>query len=94
MSADGSRVAYQAVRDGRTVVLVTDARGRTTRTIVRGARVGGATFADPYEPSLSADGSKLVYTLATGRVDDPMGATSQRATASPPIRRSPPTARP
>src|SRR3954469_2602875 len=76
MSADGSRVAYQAVRDGRTVILVTDARGRT-RTAVRGARVGGTRFADPYEPSLSADGSKLVYTLASGRVDDPTGATSQ-----------------
>ena len=76
MSADGSRVAYQAVRDGRTVVLVSDARGRT-RTVVRGAGVGGATFADPYEPALSADGSKLVYTLATGRADDPAGATSQ-----------------
>jgi Tol biopolymer transport system component/plastocyanin len=76
MSADGSRVAYQAVRDGRTVVLVSDARGRT-RTVVRGAGVGGATFADPYEPALSADGSKLVYTLATGRIDDPAGATSQ-----------------
>src|SRR4051794_9549514 len=76
MSADGSRVAYQAVRDGRTVVLVSDARGRT-RTVVRGAKVGGATFADPYEPSLSADGAKLVYTLASGRVDDPVAATSQ-----------------
>jgi Tol biopolymer transport system component/plastocyanin len=76
MSADGSRVAYQAVRDGRTVVLVSDARGRT-RTVVRGARVGGATFADPYEPALTADGSKLVYTLATGRADDPARATSQ-----------------
>jgi Tol biopolymer transport system component len=76
MSADGSRVAYQAVRGGRTVVLVSDARGRT-RTVVRGARVGGTTFADPYEPTLSADGSKLVYTLATGRVTDPAGATSQ-----------------
>src|SRR3954447_13942827 len=76
MSADGSRLAYQAVRDGRTVVLVSDARGRT-RTVVRGARVGGDRFADPYEPALSADGAKLVYTLATGRVDDPAGATSQ-----------------
>src|SRR3954447_14428721 len=76
MSAAGSRVAYQAVRDGRTVVLVSDARGRA-RTAVRGARVGGATFADPYEPSLSADGSKLVYTLASGRADEPAAATSQ-----------------
>src|SRR3954453_12681533 len=76
MSADGSRVAYQAVRDGRTVVLVSDARGRT-RTVVRGAKVGGATFADPYEPALSADGAKLVYPLATGRVAVPAGATSQ-----------------
>src|SRR3954447_22612713 len=76
MSADGSRVAYQAVRDGRTVILVSDARGRT-RTAVRGARVGGPRFAGPYEPSLSADGSKLVYTLASGRADEPARATSQ-----------------
>src|SRR3954462_3059252 len=70
MSADGSRVAYQAVRDGRTVILVSDARGRT-RTAVRGARVGGTRFADPYEPSLSAGGSKLVYPLAHGRAHEP-----------------------
>jgi Tol biopolymer transport system component len=76
VSADGRHVAYQAVRDGRTAILVRDADGRT-RTVVRGAKVGGATFADPYEPGLSADGSKLVYTLATGRVDDPAGAGSQ-----------------
>src|SRR3954451_18571821 len=67
VSGDGSRVAYQAVLDGRTVIPVSDARGRR-RTAVRGARVGGPRFADPYEPSLSADGSKLVYTLATGSV--------------------------
>src|SRR3954471_3682349 len=76
ISADGSHVAYQAVRDGRTVVLVSEARGRT-RTAVRGARVGGPRFADPYEPALSADGTKLVYTLATGRVDDAAAARSQ-----------------
>ena len=76
MSADGSHVAYQAVRNGRTVILVADARGHT-RTAVRGARVGGATFADPYEATLSADGSKLVYTWATGRVDDPRAAGSE-----------------
>jgi Tol biopolymer transport system component/plastocyanin len=76
ISADGSRVAYQAVRGGRTVVLVTERHGRT-RTAARGARVGGSRFADPYEPGLSADGSKLVYTLASGRVDDPAAARSQ-----------------
>jgi Tol biopolymer transport system component/plastocyanin len=76
ISADGSRIAYQAIRGGRTVILVADARGRT-RTAVRGARVGGARFADPYEPGLSADGSKLVYTLATGRVGDAATARSQ-----------------
>src|SRR3954468_13321154 len=76
MSADGSRVAYQAVRDGRPVVLVSEARGRT-RTAVRGARVGGTRFADPYEPALSADGSKLVSTLATGSGAHPTGATRQ-----------------
>ena len=76
IAADGSRVAYQAVRDGRTVVLVADRRGRT-RTVVRGARVGAERFADPYEPSLSADGTKLVYTLARGAVPDPAAARSQ-----------------
>src|SRR3954468_12883233 len=75
MSADGARVAYEAVRDGRTVVLVTDARGRT-RTVVRGARVGGTRFADPYEPELSADGSKLVYPLGTGSGAHPTRARS------------------
>src|SRR6185503_7153986 len=45
ISGDGRRVAFQAVRDGRTAILVADAHGRTL-TAVRGARVGGATFAD------------------------------------------------
>jgi Tol biopolymer transport system component/plastocyanin len=76
ISADGSRVAYQAVRDGRTAILVADAHGRT-RAAVRGAPVGGAAFADPYEPALSADGSKLVYTWAAGSVEDPRGAGSE-----------------
>jgi Tol biopolymer transport system component/plastocyanin len=76
ISADGSRVAYHAVRGGRTVILVADRHGRT-RTAARGARVGGSRFADPYESSLSADGSKLVYTLAGGRLDDPAAARSQ-----------------
>ncbi|HEX2102393.1 MAG TPA: hypothetical protein VHF51_01985 [Solirubrobacteraceae bacterium] len=76
VSADGSRVAYQGVRGGRTVVLVADRRG-DTRTAARGARVGGLRFADPYEPSISADGSKVAYTLASGRVDDPAAARSQ-----------------
>jgi Tol biopolymer transport system component len=76
VSADGSRVAYQAVRGGRTVVLVADHRGHT-RTAARGARVGGSRFADPYEPSISADGSKLVYTLASGRVENAAAARSR-----------------
>jgi Tol biopolymer transport system component len=76
ISADGARVAYHAVRGGRTVILVADRHGRT-RTAARGARVGGSRFADPYESSLSADGAKLVYTLAGGRLDDPAAARSQ-----------------
>src|ERR671923_315269 len=74
--ASARRPGSAAARDGRTVVLVRGPGGRT-RTVVRGARVGGASFADPYEPGLSADGSKLVYTLAAGRVDEPAGAGSQ-----------------
>jgi len=76
ISADGSRVAYHAVRGGRTVILVADRHGRT-RTAASGTPVGGSRFADPYESSLSADGSKLVYTLASGRLDDPAAARSQ-----------------
>jgi Tol biopolymer transport system component/plastocyanin len=76
ISADGDHVAYEAVRDGRTVVVVRGPRGGA-RAVVRGARVGGTTFADPFEASLSADGSKLVYTLAGGRLDDPAGAASR-----------------
>src|SRR3954447_7690650 len=76
MSADGSRIAYHAVRGGRTVVLVTDGHGRT-RVAARGARIGGTRFADPYESGLSADGSLLVFTRASGRVDDPAAARSE-----------------
>src|SRR3954452_3725906 len=65
ISADGDHIAYQAVRGGRTVVVLHGPGGRS-RIVVRGERVGGPSFADPFEPSLSSDGSKLVYTYATG----------------------------
>ena len=70
ISADGSRVAYQAVRDGRTAIVVATRAGRT-RAVDRGARVGGERFADVYEPGLSADGSRWSTRCATGRVGDP-----------------------
>jgi Tol biopolymer transport system component len=77
ISADGSHGAFEAVQGGRTVIVVTDLPSNRQKVVVRGAKAGGRAFADPYEPSLSADGSKLVYTMATGRLGDAGGATSQ-----------------
>jgi len=77
ISADGSRAAFEEVQDGRTVIVVADLPSNRQHVVVRGARAGAATFADPYEPSLSADGSKLVYTNATGRLASARAATSQ-----------------
>lgn len=76
VAAGGRRMVYQAVRDGRTVVIARSLPGGAERVVVRGAKAGGERYADPYEATLSADGSKLVYTLASGRVDDPRTATS------------------
>ncbi len=77
IAANGSRGAFEAVQNGRTVIVVTDLPSNRQRVVVRGAPAGSPSFADPYEPSLSADGSKLVYTMATGQVGDAGAATSQ-----------------
>jgi Tol biopolymer transport system component len=77
ISADGSRGAFEAVQNGRTVIVVTDLPSNRQRVVVRGSRPDSGTFGDPYEESLSADGSKLVYTDATGRVANARAATSQ-----------------
>ena len=70
-------------------------RGGRTRTVVRGARAGGARFGDPYDPVLSADGSSSPTRRRAGasttraRRDVP-GAGPRRAhgpTCSPPHER-------
>ncbi len=69
VSADGSSVAYEVVRDGHTSVVV---RGpRSTRVALAGRRAGGNSYADPFEPGLSGDGTRVVATLTRGRVTDP-----------------------
>ncbi len=66
ISADGSRVVFQAVRAERTVVLARDLPSGAVQTVVAGDLAGRPRFADPYEPAVSADGSRVVYTYAEG----------------------------
>ena len=73
-SADGSSTAYQAVRGGRTRIVVRGPAGATVAA--SGSPVGEAAFRDVYEPGLSADGSRVVFTAAAGRASDPGKAAS------------------
>jgi plastocyanin len=73
LAAAGARAAFQTVRGGRTAIVVRELASDRDRVVARGARFGGARFADVYDPGLSADGAKLVYTFASGRVK---GATT------------------
>ncbi len=74
-SADGGSTAYQAVRQGRTRIIV---RGPAATTVAAsGSLVGREAFLDVYEPGLSADGTRVVFTSASGRADDPAKASSQ-----------------
>ncbi len=77
ISGDGSTATFEAVESGRTAIVVENLRSHRQRVAVHGAPAGSASFADPYEPSLSRDGTKLVYTMATGKLGDAAGATSQ-----------------
>jgi Tol biopolymer transport system component/plastocyanin len=77
LAANGRREAFQAVRDGRTAIVVRDLRSGRERIAARGAPAGGARFADVFEPGLSADGTRLVFTVASGRLGKPGEATSE-----------------
>jgi Tol biopolymer transport system component len=77
LAANGRREAFQAVRGGRTAIVVRDLRSRRESVAARGAPAGGKRFADVFEPGLSADGTRLVYTLASGRVGAVGSATSE-----------------
>lgn len=76
VSADGSRVIYQAVRGGRTVVLAKSLRTGRQLTVAAGAVAGGRRYADPYEATITADGSRVAFTFAEGTVADPGDARS------------------
>ncbi|MCU0314450.1 MAG: hypothetical protein MUC84_10380 [Solirubrobacteraceae bacterium] len=76
LAADGSRVVYTAVRGGRTSVLARAPAGGPEQVVVAGAVAGGPRFADPYEPGVSADGARVVYTLARGPAGRPERAGS------------------
>ena len=68
VAAGGHRMIYEAVRDGRTVIVARDLPSGRERIAVAGVRVGGARYADPYEPGIAADGRRIVYSLAQGTV--------------------------
>ena len=71
LAANGRREAFQALRGGRTAVVVRDLFSGRERIAARGAPVGGRRFADVFEPGLSADGNRVVFTMASGRVGEP-----------------------
>ncbi|WP_445149932.1 TolB family protein [Baekduia sp. Peel2402] len=77
MAAGGTRMIYEAVRDGRTVIMGRDVASGRERVEVAGTRVGGGRYGDPYEPGISADGTRTVYTLARGRLGDLRAARSE-----------------
>src|SRR3954451_13432699 len=76
LAADGARSAFETVDGGRTVIVVRDLASGRDRVAARGAPMGRDRFADVYDPGLSADGSRLVFTLASGTVREPHTATS------------------
>lgn len=77
MAGDGRHMLYEAVRDGRTVIVGRDVTSGRERVAVAGTRVGGGRYGDPYEPGISADGARMAYTLASGRLSDPGAARSE-----------------
>jgi Tol biopolymer transport system component len=76
VAASGTRMIYEAVRGGRTVVLARTLATGAEQTVVAGARAGGARYSDPYEATVSADGGRVAYTLAQGTVADAAQAHS------------------
>jgi Tol biopolymer transport system component len=77
MAADGTRMIYEAVRGARTVVIARDVPSGRERVVVAGARAGGGRYADPYEPGISADGTRVAYTRAAGALGSARRARSQ-----------------
>ena len=75
ISGDGSSVAYQQLRDGHTSIVVKGPGA--LRVAATGTQVGGERFGDVYEPGLSADGTRVVMTRTSGRLDRPASATSE-----------------
>jgi Tol biopolymer transport system component/plastocyanin len=74
IAADGSAIAYQAVRpSGRSQVLVTLWSSRRTLLVSRRGRSGPAADADTYEPSISGDGNRIAFTTAASNLGAPGG---------------------
>jgi Tol biopolymer transport system component len=77
LAADGRHGAFQALRGGRTAIVVRDLASGRERLAAGGARAGESRFADVFEPGLSADASRVVFTVASGRVGTAAGARSE-----------------
>lgn len=76
LAAGGGALVFEAVRGGRTTILARDSATGATRAVVRGLAAGGTRYADPYEPAVSADGTRVAYTESGGSVRDPRSARS------------------
>lgn len=71
------RVIFEAVRGGRTVILARRSGTKAEQQVFAGTPAGRATFADPYEASLSRDGTRVAFTVASGTVATPSSARSR-----------------
>ncbi len=76
VAASGRRVLYQAVRGGRTVIVSRQRGTGRERTVFAGLPAGGGRYSDPYEPSMSQDGMRVAFSVASGSVSDPGSARS------------------
>ena len=79
VSADGRFVAYAAVADGRSTVMLRDLRRRRAVVVSRATgRRGALADDDAVDPSISADGRRVAFAstatnLAAGKPDDRRG---------------------
>ena len=69
LSADGRKLAYQAVRGrGQSAVYVTDLRSGRTTLASRATRSGATANEEVYHPSISGDGSKVAFVSAASNL--------------------------
>ena len=77
LAAGGTRLVFQAIRDGRTAIVARDLPGGSEQIVSGGGPPSAGAYADAYEAGVSRDGTRVVFTAAAGRLGDPGSATSK-----------------